>query len=264
MKTRDWIARGGALLASLAFLVVWVINPSWSSDAVAAELWRSVIYRGLASLVCVFALIYLEYRVFSAFRLSHLAVFLPALLVAANNFPILGMVNKTVWLDRGDLLWIYVLDCFMIGLFEELAFRGVLLPFLLEKRRNSKSQILWTVVLSSGVFGLIHLINLFEGAGVGSTILQVGYSFLIGGMCAIVLLKTGNLLYCILLHTVYDIGGRWLTVAGGQLWDTPTVILTVILAVLVTAWMLVVFFKIDEQDAARFYRRAGNQAKEDT
>ena len=254
MKKRDMVARVGALTASIAFLAVWALNPSLSADAVAAEMWRSVIYRCLASLVFVFALIYLEYRVFSGFRLSHLAVFLPALLVAVNNFPILGTINGTVWLDRGDLLWIYVLDCLMIGLFEELAFRGVLLPFLLEKRRGTKSQILWTVVISSGVFGLIHLINLFEGAGVGPTLLQVGYSFLIGGMCAIVLMKTGNLLYCILLHTVYDIGGRWMTVAGGILWDTPTVILTAVLAVIVVAWMLMVFFRIDEQDAERFYR----------
>jgi membrane protease YdiL (CAAX protease family) len=254
MKKRDLIARVGALLASLAFLAVWVLNPSLSDDPAAAEMWRSVIYRGIAGMVFVFALLYLEYRVLSGFRLSHLAVLLPALLVAANNFPILGMINGTLWLDRSDLLWLYVLDCLMIGLFEELAFRGVLLPFLLEKRRGSKSQVLWTVVLSSGVFGLIHLINLFEGAGVGSTLLQVGYSFLIGGMCAIVLMKTGNLLYCILLHTVYDIGGRWMTVAGGELWDTPTVILTVILALIVVAWMLVIFFRMDEQDAERFYR----------
>lgn len=256
MKTRDVVARVGALLAALAFLVIWVLNPTYSSDSVAAELWRSMVFRSLASMVFVFALIYLEFRVFSPTRLSHLAVFLPALLVAVNNFPFLGMMSGAVWVDRADLVWVYILDCLMIGLFEELAFRGVLLPFLLEKRRETKSQILWTVVLSSGVFGLIHLINLFEGAGIGATVLQVGYSFLIGGMCAIVLLKTGNLLYCIVLHTIYDIGGRWMTVADGSLWDTPTVVITAILAVIVTAWMLIVFFRIEPQDVERFYRRS--------
>jgi len=258
MRTRDIVARVGALIASFAFLAVWMLNPPLSSDAVAAELWRSIIFRGLASMVFVFALIYVDYRVFSKIHLSHLAVFLPALAVATNNFPILGMMNGAVWLERGDLLWVYALDCLMIGLFEELAFRGVLLPFLLEKRRKTKAEVLWTVVGSSAVFGLIHLINLFEGASVGSTLLQVGYSFLIGGMCAIVLMKTGNLLYCIVLHTVYDFGGRWMTVAGGSLWDTPTVVITAVLAVIVTAWMLVVFFRMEPQDAEQFYRRPGN------
>ena len=261
MKTRDMVARVGALVAALAFLAVWLLNPTYSSDSVAAEFWRSIVFRGLASMVFVFALIYLEFRVFSSFRLSHLAVFLPALLVAANNFPFLGMMSGAVWVDRGDLIWIYALDCLMIGLFEELAFRGVLLPFLLEKRRRTKASVLWTVVGSSAVFGLIHLINLFEGAGIGATILQVGYSFLIGGMCAIVLMKTGNLLYCIALHTVYDIGGRWMTVAGGSLWDTPTVVITAVLAVIVTAWMLIVFFRIEPQDADRFYRRSAKKEK---
>lgn len=261
MKKRDVIARVGALIAALAFMAVWVLNPVLSSDKVVAELWRSIIYRSLASLVFVFALIYLDYRLFAKLRLSHLAVFLPALAVAANNFPILGMIRGTVWLERGDLIWVYLLDCFMIGLFEELTFRGVLLPSLLEKRRKTKKQVLWTIVGSSAVFGLIHLINLVEGAGIGSTILQVGYSFLIGGMCAIVLMKTGNLILCVLLHTVYDIGGKWLTVAGGSLWDTPTVILTVVLALVVTVWMLVVFFRIEPQDAERFYRRSVKKEK---
>ncbi len=262
MKTRDIVARVGALIAALTFVAIWVLNPSLSSNPVTAELYRSIIFRGLASMVFVFALIYVDYRVFSKVQFTHLAVFLPALLVAANNFPFLGMINGTIWLKRGDLIWIYALDCLLIGLFEELAFRGVLLPFLLEKRRKTKKEILWTVVGSSAVFGLIHLINLFEGAGFGATLLQIGYSFLIGGMCAIVLMKTGNLIYCILLHAVYDFGGRWMTVAEGSLWDAPTVIITAVLAVIVVVWMLITFFRIEPQDAERFYRRASKNKQD--
>ena len=127
-------------------------------------------------------------------------------------------------------------------------------PVLLEKRRDSRTRVFWTVVWTSAAFGLIHLVNLLEGAGIGPTVLQVGYSFLIGGMCAIVLLKTGNLIYCILLHGIYDFGGGLISRLGnGALWDTPTVILTAVLAVLVTVWLFWVLLRIDPADTDRFY-----------
>jgi len=106
------------------------------------------------------------------------------------------------------------------------------------------------------------LVNLLEGAGFGATVLQVGYSFLIGGMCSIVLLKTGNLLYCILLHGIYDFGGGLIpTLGSGELWDTPTVVLTVILSVIVIVWMLLLLWRVTPEDADKFYqkRRTSNE-----
>ena len=49
------------------------------------------------------------------------------------------------------------------------------------------------VLIDAALFGLWHLTNLLVGADVGATLLQVGYSFLIGGMLSAVLLKTGNI-----------------------------------------------------------------------
>ena len=118
------------------------------------------------------------------------------------------------------------------------------------------------MVVSSAVFGLVHLVNLLEGAGIGPTVLQVGYSFLIGGMCAIVLLKTGNLIYCVLLHGIYDLGGGLIPTLGrGALWDTPTVILTAVLAVIVTAWLFFVLLRIEPKEADIFYVKQGEQTK---
>lgn len=255
MKKRDVFYRVCAIVSVLIFAAIWLWNPTLSSDETTQMLYRSVIFRGVGSLVFVFVLLYQDFNVLSRPRLSHLAVMLPSLAVAINNFPILGYAQGTVQLVRGDLLWIYALDCLLIGAFEELAFRGVFLPSLLARYGKDQKQLRMTVILSSAAFGLIHLVNLSEGAGVGATLLQVGYSFLIGGMCAIVLVKTGNLLYCVLLHGVYDFGGRFLLIGAGQLWDTPTVVITAALAVIVTAWMLKVFFELTPQDGARLYRK---------
>ena len=249
------IYRVCAIVSVLIFAAIWLWNPTLSADATTQMLYRSVIFRGLGSVVFVFVLLYQDFHVLSRTQVSHLAVLIPSFAVAINNFPILGYVQGTVQLARGDLLWLYITDCMLIGAFEELAFRGVFLPSLLARYGKDQKQLRWTVILSSAAFGLIHLVNLTEGAGVGATLLQVGYSFLIGGMCAIVLVKTGNLLYCILLHGVYDFGGRFLIIGAGQLWDTPTVILTAVLAVIVTAWMLKVFFDLTPQDGAKLYRK---------
>ena len=142
---------------------------------------------------------------------------LPALAVAINNFPIIGLATgKAQITDPLGGVLIVVAYCFAIGMFEEFAFRGLFYLMILDGRRKSTKQIFWTTAASCAVFGLVHLANLAVGANPGATLLQVGYSFLIGGMCAIVLLKTANIWYCVLLHFVYDLGGTILYVGGGK------------------------------------------------
>lgn len=255
MQKRDLFYRFGAIISVLLFAVVWFWDPTFSSDETTQLFYRSVIFRGLGSIVFVFVLLYQDFHLFNRPKISHMAVVIPSLAVAVNNFPILGYLQGTVQIAREDLLWLFALDCLLIGAFEELAFRGVFLPALLVRCGKDRGRLRSTVVLSSAAFGLIHLVNLAEGAGIGATVLQVGYSFLIGGMCAIVLVKTGNLLYCILLHSVYDFGGRFLMIGTGKLWDTPTVIITAVLAVIVTGWMMKMFFDLTPEDGARLYQK---------
>jgi len=244
-----------AFVSILLFAGYWLWDPTFTQDATAQQLLKMLISRAFGSLVFLFVLCYTRYRLWQRPRWGHLAVLLPALAVAVNNLPILALIRGWAWVERYDLVLLFATDSLMIGIFEELAFRGVLFPAMLEKRRGTRKEILLTTALSSAVFGLIHLVNLFEGAGVGPTVLQVGYSFLIGGMCAIVLLKTGNLLWCILLHAIYDFCGQLIpTVGAGALWDTPTVIITAILGVAVLVWMLTVFFRITPESIPNFYQ----------
>lgn len=253
---RDSICRLGAMVSALLFAVVWLLDPIVSADETVQFLFKSSVSRAIGSLVFAFVLAYLGYRVFHAPRRIHAAAVLPALVIAVNNMPILGLCRGWVWVERVEWVWLFALDTFLIGLFEELAFRGVLFPYLLENRRDSRKRIFFTTVVCSALFGLVHLVNLLEGAGFGATVLQVGYSFLIGGMCSIVLLKTGNLLYCILLHGIYDFGGGLVpTLGGGDLWDTPTVVLTVILSVIVIVWMLMLLWRVTPEDADKFYQK---------
>ena len=242
-----------------------MVDPKLSADDTTQNLLRSTLSRVLGSAVFLFVLLYQRNRLFAKPTAACLPAFLPALAVVVNNFPILSAAGGDAYLTRPELVPLFALDAWMIGVFEEIAFRGVLFPLLLENRRGTTRQIFRTTVAVSAVFGLVHLVNLIEGAGIGPTLLQVGYSFLIGGMCSIVLLKSGNLLLCILLHAVYDFcGGLYPALGAGSWWDTPTVIWTAVLGTAVFVWMMRILMHIKPEEADRLYRKEEKNHEHDS
>ncbi len=186
-------------------------------------------------------------------RTALLWILLPGLLVCINNTPILALLDGRALLLRPDLLPLWVWSCLGIACFEEFAFRGILLPFLLEKTKG-RPRCLWIGVLaSSGIFALTHLLNLLEGASPGGVLLQVGYSFLIGAMCSVILLATGSVFYCVLLHFIYDFGGLLIPHLGrfsASPWDTVTVLLTVLLTLIALGWYVVILKESGVQNEA--------------
>ena len=224
-----------------------------SDDDYRPAILNTLVMDALGSVVFVCMTIYMGYRVWGIKKpwMRSLLFGLPALAVAVNNAPIIGLATGNAYItDPAGGVLIMLAYCLAIGTFEEFAFRGLFFMMILEDRRKSTKQIFWTTAISSAVFGLVHLVNLAVGAGPGATLLQVGYSFLIGGMCAIVLLKTGSIWYCVLLHTVYDIGGTILYVGGGVRWDAVTVIITAVLGVAVAVFMTVALTRIKPEDIA--------------
>lgn len=259
---RDLALRIGAVVAAALFLAYTIVDPRLSADETMQGLLKSIVSRACGAAMFLLVLLYLRFRLLSKPTAACLSSFLPALAVVVNNFPILSAARGDAYLVRGDLVWLYAVDALMIGVFEELAFRGMLFPILLENRRGTSRQIFRTTVTVSAVFGLVHLVNLFEGAGIGPTLLQVGYSFLIGGMCSIVLLKSGNLLLCVLLHAVYDFcGGLYPTLGAGVWWDTPTVIWTAVLGTAVFVWMMYLLLHIRPEEADRLYPKKEKKEK---
>lgn len=237
------------LLAELAVLVVLeVFPPHYSDDETLNTLISVIVSRAVGTVFFLPMLFRLGYRVHGSVRMpvgAAFAAFVPALAVCVNNFPFIGMltgaarVTSPAW-----MVAVYAAESLMIGLLEEIAFRGVLYMAILEDRRRDSGQIFWATVISSALFGGVHLFNLFAGAGFGPTVLQVGYSFLIGGMCSIVLLRTGNLWLCVLLHAVYDFGGFLVPTLGtGKIWDAATVTLTAVLGVLSALWLALLLWR---------------------
>ena len=162
--------------------------------------------------------------------------------VAVNNFPISTLLAGKAQVNAWHALPALVFVCLATALFEELLFRGMLLPLCLSRTGHTRKGVFAAVLLSSAVFGALHLLNLAGGADPGSTLLQVGYSFLIGCACAALCCLHGSLLPPVLFHALYNVGGYLVPRLGtGALYDGPTVIVTVLLGL---ACFLAVFYAL--------------------
>ena len=176
--------------------------------------------------------------------LKSLLLVIPALLVAVNNLPIISLITGRCFVTE-SALWValFAVEHIAVAAFEEIAFRGVLFPYYLKKCK-SRLQVFICIAATSCVFGLYHLFNLVSGAGFGAVIRQVGYSALIGAMCATCMLITGDILVPIVLHAVYNFCGMLIdTVGAGEMWDVPTIVITAVLGTAVFGFYLGVFLK---------------------
>ena len=188
------------------------------------------------------------FTLFSKSKKSVAAIllFLLGLLVCVNNFPIIGFATERVKLVSQPETVKYLFYCFAVGVSEELVFRGVVMPLVGLKFKDKKRAAFFTVAVSAAIFALCHLFNIFS-AGVAPTLLQVGYTFLTGCLFGAVYIFTENILFPIVLHTVYDVGGLIFAqpfgIAVGDMWDVYTIIITAALGVLSAAVFAVKLWK---------------------
>ena len=143
----------------------------------------------------------------------------------------------------------FALVCVCTGLFEEIAFRGCIFTTALREGRKTRAGVFFAIVISSAVFAAVHILNLFAGAGIGFVALQIGYSFLIGALCAVVYIRSTNIWYAVILHSVYNFAGSVVNECGsGEIWTVPQIIFTAIVSVCVGIYVIYQFFKIDDRD----------------
>ena len=170
---------------------------------------------------------------------------IPCFLVAIVNFPFSALIGGSAVIERVDLIWLFLLKCIAIALLEEIFFRALLLPLFMERFAKNKYRVLISVLGSSALFALIHLFNLFFGAGVGETMLQVGYTFLIGCMLAVMMLKTKNIWLCVIVHAVFDVGGTIVYDLGsGAFQDMTFWILTAVAGALCAVHVILSLIRI--------------------
>ena len=237
-----------------------------SDDDYRPAILNTLVMDALGSVVFVCMTVYMGYRVWGIKKpwMRSLLFGLPALAVAVNNAPIIGLATGNAYItDPVGGVLIMLAYCLAIGTFEEFAFRGLFFMMILDSRRKSTKQIFWTTTISSAVFGLVHLVNIAVGANPGATLLHVGYSFLIGGMCAIVLLYTRSLVFPVLIHAVYDFGGLMdAHIATGTRWDPLTVTLTAVFGVTAAVILVVLLLRVKPETVTALTGKGSTQKEE--
>ena len=188
-----------------------------------------------------------KYMVFDRQFLKLLLWSLPCFMVALINFPLSALISGKAEITRMDLMGLYIIYVFSIALLEELIFRGVLLVIVSDYTRGKRYQYLWTALICALVFSLFHLTNLIEGMGIADVLLQCLYTFLIGGMLIVTMLKTKNIWLCVLIHTIFDFGGLLIVHIGiGNPWDTVFWILTFVGGALCAGHIVYTLLKLEK------------------
>lgn len=209
--------------------------------------------------------VYLGYRVLYPITRpvgKNILYILPALVIAVNNLPIIPLVlGKSEIVAGYDKILLLFLECMAIGFFEEMAFRSVIMLGIMENRRKTKKDILISILLSSAIFGLVHIVNIFISPSL-MVVLQILYSALVGAMCAIVLLLTRNIWACVVLHGLFNFFGALIGECGkgrGFFDDPPTQILTAVIAIAVILVYILLFCKFDISRTDEFYKKRSAQ-----
>ncbi len=245
---KNAVLKVSAVLLCLGLLAVELFRKKIFVSEVYGDMQYTVATRLLGGLACMLFIILLSPSKMLQPRtdLKKLLVFLPCMAVAVNNFPFITFFTGRAYIDAEPMkIILYAAVCLCVGFFEEMAFRGCIFSAVLGRFGKRRFGVFISIVIASAVFGLVHLVNVFAGASVGATVLQIGYSFLIGGMCSVILIKTSNIWYCVLLHAVYNFaGGVVPECGGGVIWDMPTVVWTAVVGTAVAVYVVWLMVKI--------------------
>ncbi|MBE5742656.1 MAG: CPBP family intramembrane metalloprotease [Clostridiales bacterium] len=258
MKPLEKSAKKGTA-SMIVTVVLYAIGASsvpyaWLSDLLGGAKELEWIFGFIARTACAILPIYLilefgfgDLFKLSATKLKGSLLAIPSVLIAVNNLPIIPLMSGYMSINANFWQFIpFVLNCLSIGILEEVCFRGCVFPLFAYKFSKDKKGLFWSVVCSSAVFGGVHIVNLLGGFS-PFVFLQMGYSFLIGLICAFALIVSGNIYLPILMHGVYDVGGFMVSegIASGVIWTLPNVIWTAVASVLLGAVIIIIFIKKD-------------------
>ena len=256
----DICIRVAVVALCAAMLVLDFVSIQYAEDALRNEWINRIVQQGIGAIAVILLMLYLKMRLFG--KVHHWLYLLPCIVIALDNFPSISYLNGNMHFERFEALDIllFALYCLMIGLFEECVFRGIV--FSVFARMFSKDQrgLIKTFVISSAFFGISHLFNLFGGAGIGATLLQVCYTTLTGGLFAFVLIKTKNIFCCAFVHGLYNFCGLILSQQGlgsGIVFDLGTGVMMTVISVVIGVFVLLSLRNYKENERSILYKRLG-------
>ncbi len=120
--------------------------------------------------------------------------YIPLVLVEILPILIAGFSSEITVKQYVALLFFVI----AVGFNEEIYFRGIIYNFLFVKGKKT------AIIVSSIIFGVLHLANAFNGKSLIYLILQMFFAFLVGFVLAEIMSITKSIWILIIWHAIHD------------------------------------------------------------
>ncbi|MFA1736916.1 CPBP family intramembrane glutamic endopeptidase [Lysinibacillus fusiformis] len=128
---------------------------------------------------------------FHPIKKNHLLMILPLFFVLGIIIVSTKGLNLT---SISDLIFMLLIQVFIVAFIEETVFRGIMLRMLLAKGAFT------AVLISSLLFGITHALQLLGGQSLEDTIIQIVYALLVGLVLSLLILDGQSIIITILFH----------------------------------------------------------------
>lgn len=184
-------------LFCIIIIVVYILVNSYCIQNFGTKDYRSAIVNTIFSIALIILMIILKriqyYGLTKVTNSKQYLYFIPLLLIASVNLWNGININNST----SEIIF-HILTMINIGFLEEIIFRGFL--FKMMAKDNIKSA----VIVSAITFGIGHIVNLFNGAELIPTLMQICYAISIGYLFVIIFYKSKSLIPCIITHSLIN------------------------------------------------------------
>ena len=92
-----------------------------------------------------------------------------------------------------------------VGIYEELLCRGWLQNIFVRSHNTSRGKVILSIILSSLVFGMMHIVNVFGGQTLFETLMQILQATAMGFFLGAVYYRTKNIYAVMFMHFYWDL-----------------------------------------------------------
>ena len=184
-------------LFCILLIVLYIVINSFCLQNFGITDYRSVLINTIFSVTLIILMILLKrttyYGLTKVKEPKKYLYFIPLIiLLTVNLWNGINLDNKT-----SDIIF-HILNMFNIGFIEEIIFRGFLFKMM------EKDNVRAAIIVSAVTFRIGHIVNLFNGAELIPTILQICYAISIGYLFVIIFYKSKSLIPCIITHSIFN------------------------------------------------------------
>ena len=181
----------------LLLIVIYIVVNSFCIQNFGLCDYRSVIINSMFSIGLIILMKSLKKIKYYGLRkienIKQYFYFIPLVLIISVNLWNGININNTT-----QEIIFHILNMINIGFIEEIIFRGFLFKMM------SKDNVKIAIIVSSITFGMGHIINLFNGAQIIQTLLQICYATSVGYLFVTIFHKSKSLIPCIITHSLVN------------------------------------------------------------